>query len=67
MHKKKKSLCFDGDKNNKMKTLLFVWQWFVKRSHGLLNSSINPITNPNPVYSHSIARHYYKLFEGWLA
>jgi hypothetical protein len=34
-----------------MRTSVCVWQWFVKCSNRSLKSKINPITNPNPVYS----------------
>jgi hypothetical protein len=34
----------------------FCDSYFVKCSHGLFKSSINPITNPNPVYCHTLTR-----------
>jgi hypothetical protein len=40
---------------NRLRTLDSVWQWFVKCSYELCaKNSINSITNPNPVHSHSI-------------
>jgi hypothetical protein len=41
-----------------LRTLECVWQWFVKSSQVVLKCPINLITNPNPVYSHSIAWQY---------
>jgi hypothetical protein len=45
----------------RLRTLVCVWQWFVRCSHDLYECPINPIINPNPAYNHSIAWHYYLL------
>jgi hypothetical protein len=42
----------------RLRTLFCVSQWFVECSHELFKSSINPITNPKPIYSHSIKPQY---------
>jgi hypothetical protein len=41
-----------------LKTLVCVWQWFVKCSHELFNGPINSITNPNHAHSHSTTWQY---------
>jgi hypothetical protein len=42
-----------------LRTLVCVWQWLVKWSHKLCwKCPINPITNLNPIYSHSITWQY---------
>jgi hypothetical protein len=41
-----------------LRTLICVWWWFVRCSHELCKCPINPIINPKPVYSHSIAWQY---------
>jgi hypothetical protein len=42
-----------------LRTLVCMCQWFVKCSHELYKSPMNPITHPNLVCSHTIAWQYY--------
>jgi hypothetical protein len=42
-----------------LRTLIRVWQWFVKCSHELYKGPINLITNSNPVYNHPIMWQYH--------
>jgi hypothetical protein len=44
---------------NRLRTLVCVQKWFVKCSNELYKCGINPITNPDPIYSHSNMWQYY--------
>jgi hypothetical protein len=46
-----------GGECNRLRTLV-LWEWFMKCSHELCNSPINPISKPNPVYCHPYTWQY---------
>jgi hypothetical protein len=50
---------------NRLRTLVCVWQWFVKCNNGLYKCAINPITNPNPIYSHSVTWQWCQEWLDW--